>query len=124
MSRTRKLFWISALAVATGCGTPHGAPTRVIVPRGASFKDATDSLAHAGLISWPRLCRAYARATSGDRDIKPGTYLLKHGTPWKDIVSALNGGKGLVNTITIPEGFSLSQIVPLLAKTLNVPEIP
>ena len=45
----------------------------------------------------------------------------KHGTPWKDIVGALNGGHGLVNTITIPEGYSLSQITPLLAKTLKVP---
>jgi UPF0755 protein len=95
---------------------------RVIVPRGASFKEATDSLSRAGLVSWPKMFRAYARVTSGDRDIKPGTYLLKKGTPWSDIISALNGGKGLVNTITIPEGYSLQQIVPLLAKTLNVPE--
>jgi UPF0755 protein len=65
--------------------------------------------------------RFYGRATGGDRNIKPGTYLLKHGTPWKDIVSALNGGHGLVNTITIPEGYTLSQITPLLARTLRVP---
>jgi UPF0755 protein len=65
--------------------------------------------------------RLYGRLTGGDRNIKPGTYLLKHGTPWKDIVSALNGGHGLVNTITIPEGYSLSQITPLLARTLKVP---
>jgi UPF0755 protein len=122
MSPTRAILGIAAVAILAGCGTPHGAPTRVIVPRGATFKNATDSLARAGLVSWPKLFRAYARVTSGDRDIKPGTYLLKHGTPWKDIISALNGGKGLVNTITIPEGFSLQQIVPLLAKTLSVPE--
>jgi len=65
--------------------------------------------------------RLYGRLTGGDRNIKPGTYLLKHGTPWKDIISALNGGHGLVNTITIPEGYSLSQITPLLARTLKVP---
>jgi UPF0755 protein len=65
--------------------------------------------------------RLYGRVTGGDRNIKPGTYLLKHGTPWKDIVSALNGGHGLVNTITIPEGYTLSQITPLLARTLKVP---
>lgn len=63
----------------------------------------------------------YARFKKEDRNIKPGTYLLKRGTPWPDIVSALNGGRGLVNTITIPEGFGLIQIVPLLAETLHVP---
>jgi UPF0755 protein len=112
---------LAALAVVAACTTPHGPPVRVIVPAHSSFKAATDSLAKAGLVSWPKLFRVYAHLSGGDSEIKPGTYLLKHGTPWNDIVSALNGGHGLVNTITIPEGFSLQQIVPLLAKTLSVP---
>lgn len=118
----------SRLALVAGCalvaacsGQPHGAATRVIIPRGASFAQAADSLARTGLIGSPRMFRLYGRVTGGDRNIKPGTYLLKHGTPWKDIVSALNGGHGLVNTITIPEGYTLLQITPLLARTLRVP---
>ncbi len=115
--------------VAAGCvlvaacgGEPHGAPTRVIIPRGASFAQATDSLARAKLVGWPKMFRLYGRVTGGDRNIKPGTYLLKPGTPWSDIVSAMNGGHGLVNTITIPEGYDLHQITPLLARTLKVPQ--
>jgi UPF0755 protein len=109
-------------AVMTACSpTPHGAPIRVIIPRGSTFAAATDSLKHAALISNPLFFRIYARFKKEDRNIKPGTYLLKRGTPWSDIVSALNGGKGLVNTITIPEGFGLIQIVPLLAEALDVP---
>src|SRR3954471_6838052 len=100
---------------------PYGAPTRVIIPRGASFADAADSLSKANLVGWRKMFRVYARLTGGDRKIKPGTYLLRHGTPWSDIVSALHGGHGLVNTITIPEGFTTAQITPLLAKTLKVP---
>src|SRR4051812_6361197 len=112
---------VAAAFALTACGgTPQGAATRVIIPRGASFGQATDSLAKAHLIGWPKLFKLYGRVTGGDRSIKPGTYLLRHDTPWKDIVSALNGGHGLVNTITIPEGFSISQINPLLAKTLHV----
>lgn len=121
MCRNSRVLIAAIGLTVSACGTPYGAPVRVIVPRHASFKIATDSLARARLISWPRLFRVYGRVTGGDRDIKPGTYLLRHGTPWKDIVGALNGGHGLVNTITIPEGFSLQQIVPLLAKTLSVP---
>jgi UPF0755 protein len=119
MKRFAVTLVFAALAACTP--TPHGAPIRVIIPRGSTFAAATDSLKHAALISNPLLFRVYARFRKEDRNIKPGTYLLKRGTPWADIVSALNGGKGLVNTITIPEGFGLIQIVPLLAETLNVP---
>ena len=123
MFRTdRRSALVAACLFAFACaGQPHGAATRVIIPRGASFGQAADSLARTGLIGSPRMFRLYGRLTGGDRNIKPGTYLLKHGTPWKDIVGAFNGGHGLVNTITIPEGYSLSQITPLLAKTLKVP---
>ena len=113
---------VAGSIVLVACGnTPHGAPARVIIPRGASFGQATDSLAKAKLIGWPKMFRLYGRVTGGDRNIKPGTYLLKHGTPWRDIISALNGGRGLVNTITIPEGYTVSQITPLLARALKVP---
>jgi UPF0755 protein len=113
---------VALCVVGAACaGQPHGAPARVIIPRGATFGQAADSLAHSGIIGSPKLFRLYGRFTGGDRNIKPGTYLLKHGTPWHDIVSAMNGGHGLVNTITIPEGYSVSQITPLLAKTLQVP---
>jgi UPF0755 protein len=118
----RRLASLLALAALAACSpTPHGAPIRVIIPRGSSFAAATDSLKHAALVSNPFLFRMYARFKKEDRNIKPGTYLLKRGTPWGDIISALNGGHGLVNTITIPEGFGLIQIVPLLAQTLAVP---
>jgi peptidoglycan lytic transglycosylase G len=115
-------------ALVAGCvllaacgGKPHGVPARVIIPRGATFSQATDSLAKARLVGWPKIFRLYGRVIGGDRNIKPGTYLLKQGTPWSDIVSALNGGHGLVNTMTIPEGYTVSQITPLLARTLKVP---
>jgi UPF0755 protein len=107
--------------VLSGCGKPTGAAVRVIVPKGASLAVATDSLERAGIVRFPLLFRILARVKGDDRNIKPGTYLLKHGTPWADVLSALNGGRGLVNTVTIPEGFSLQQIVPLLAQRLGVP---
>lgn len=106
--------------VVTACNGPTGPAMRVIVPKGASFATATDSLERRGLVSHPFLFRVYARVKGNDRNIKPGTYLLKRGTPWPAILSALNGGHGLVNTITVPEGYSLQQITPLLARTLRV----
>ncbi len=107
--------------VAACAGQPHGAPVRVIIPRGASFGQAADSLSHNGVIGSAKLFTLYGRVIGGDRNIKPGTYLLKHGTPWNSIIDALNGGHGLVNTVTIPEGWTIAQITPALARTLKVP---
>jgi UPF0755 protein len=123
MITRRKQFalFVGGALLVSACGTPRGAAVRVIVPKGASFAAATDSLARAGIVRFPLLFRIFARVKGDDRNIKPGTYLLKHGTPWTDVLSALNGGRGLVNAVTIPEGFSLQQIVPLLAQRLRVP---
>ncbi|MDQ3673355.1 MAG: endolytic transglycosylase MltG, partial [Gemmatimonadota bacterium] len=126
-SRTdlRRVLVAAYVALAGGllaCGpTPYGTPKRIIIPRGASFSDAADSLGEAGLVGSRRIFRLYGRVMGGDRNIKPGTYLLKDGTPWRDIVKALNGGRGLVNTLTIPEGYTIQQIKPVLARTLFVP---
>ena len=117
--RSAMLLMVTLLLAA--CGSPAGPAIRVIVPKGASFSKATDSLAKAGIVGSPFFFKALARVKGADRNIKPGTYLLKRGTPWTEILKALNGGHGLVNTITIPEGFNLNQIAPLLARTLQVP---
>lgn len=117
----RTALLAACVFVAACMGEPHGAPVRVIIPRGASFGQAADSLSHDGVIRSAKLFTLYGRIVGGDRNIKPGTYLLKHGTPWNSIIDALNGGHGLVNTLTIPEGWTIAQIAPALAKTLKVP---
>jgi UPF0755 protein len=94
---------------------------RVVVPRGASLHAAADSLASRRVIRSSRLFRAYASLTGRDRAIKPGTYLLRPGAGWGDLLDALTLGRGVVHTLTIPEGYALSEIVPLLARTLEVP---
>ena len=117
-----RLCYLCVLCVACiSCTAPSGAPIRVIVPRGASFSTATDSLHGAGLVGSRFLFKLYARAKKTDRNIKPGTYLIKRGTPWSEIIAALHGGRGLVNTITIPEGFTIARIAPMLAQALSVP---
>ena len=109
------------LLAALGCGSPYGAPRRVIIPQGATFRAAAESLASSGVIRSPRLFGLYATITGRDRALRPGTYLLQRGTSWGEVIDALIEGRGIVRTITVPEGFALSEIVPLLAATLRVP---
>ena len=113
---------IVAVAAGLACGgVAEGPPARVVIPAGASFRVATDSLVSAGIISSPRMFRAYATVRGHDRGVKPGTYLLRRGTSWGTILQSLTRGWGVVRTVTIPEGFALSAIEPLLARSLNVP---
>ena len=119
MRLSLRLCFLCLLCVS--CGRPQGAAIRVIIPKGATFSAATDSLHAAALVGSRFFFRLYARAKQTDRNIKPGTYLIKRGTPWSEIIAALHGGHGLVNTITIPEGFTISRIAPMLAQALSVP---
>ena len=105
-----------------GCGgEPHGALLRVSVPSGSTFRAAADSLGRAGVVRSPRLFALYAKLRGSDRDIKAGTYLLQRGTPWSDLVEALERGKGIERTVTIPEGLTLAAILPMLARATGAP---
>jgi UPF0755 protein len=109
------------LALSVACGGDPGPAVRVVVPGGASLRVAADSLAAKGVIRSPRFFLLYARFRGGDRSIKPGTYSLRRGSKWSDVLDALAGGKGLVPTMTLVEGWTLRQIVPQLARVLETP---
>lgn len=113
---------IALAAGAIACGRAPGRPVRVTVPPGASMQAVADSLAHAGVIRSARLFRLYALIRRDDRDVKAGTYMLRRNSSYGTALDAVHRGKGLVHSITIPEGFSLTQIVPLFATKLGIPE--
>ena len=110
----------SALLGVAGCGAPSGVPRRVLIPTGATLRSAADSLARAGVIDAPRLFQLYAHLERHDRDLKPGTYLLQRHLGWRAALDALTKGKGLVHTVTIPEGWEIREIEPLLERVLGV----
>jgi UPF0755 protein len=63
----------------------------------------------------------YASLKRSDREIKAGTYMLHRNEGWNTVLDALRAGKGIVHVVTIPEGFSLFQIAPLIASKLSLP---
>jgi UPF0755 protein len=101
-----------------GSGTGEA---RVLVPRGATLRVAAESLAKAGVVQNATAFRLYAMLRGSDRSIRAGTYVFKRGISWGEVLDDLRGGKGLEHAITIPEGWSLIQIVPQLARVLEVP---
>ena len=118
----RRTAGAAALAFLAACGGGSGGPSvRVSIPPGSSFGTAVDSLSRAGVIGSPRLFRFYASARKRDRSLKAGTYSFEQNASWNDVLDALTRGKGLVQTVTIPEGFALSSIAALLGRALSVP---
>ena len=107
-------------AFMTACGS-NGPSVRVTVPLGATMKSAADSLASAGVIGSPRAFRLYAKVRRGDRAIKAGTYLLEKNASWSSVLASLRNGKGIVNAVTVPEGWTLAQTEALLASKLSLP---
>lgn len=83
---------------------------------------AAESLAAKGIIGSPALFRVYARVTGRDRGIKAGTYLLERGSSWNAALTALTEGRGLVYTVTIPEGWTIATMIPALAREVKVSE--
>ncbi|MHB8837848.1 MAG: endolytic transglycosylase MltG, partial [Gemmatimonadaceae bacterium] len=102
------------------CGTGRGPVQKVTIPKGVTFRVAAESLAAHGLVSNPRLFGWYAKLRRRDRSMRYGTYLLARGTSWNELLDDLRRGKGIVHTVTIPEGYELAQIIPLLAAELDV----
>lgn len=112
---------LAAATLVASCRGSGSGEARVIIPRGATLRVAADSLEHHGVIQNATAFRLYALLRRGDRSIRAGTYVFKRGSSWGRVLDDLRGGKGIEHAMTIPEGWSLSQIVPQLARVLAAP---
>lgn len=125
---------LSVIIAVVACGVAAGmwytrvpraetgaAPARVLIPVRASFREAAESLADAGLIRWPRAFTAYGSLTKRDRTIRAGTYKLDRGQDWSSLIEALRTGRGVIATVVIPEGWGSRRIITYVAKQLELP---
>lgn len=120
----RRLLASGAIILAgtmAACGDGGRGAARVVVPRGAGLAQAADSLASAGVVRSATLFRLYARFRGSDRPIKAGTYRFDRGASYGFILEAMRAGKGMVLSVTIPEGYTVAQIAQVLSRRLGVP---
>jgi UPF0755 protein len=59
--------------------------------------------------------------TGADRQIRWGSYELVTGTSWGEILETLTMGRVVTSEMTIPEGFSISDMVARVAETVERP---
>ena len=117
----RRLLGLVVLLAA--CTPAAGPPERVTIPRGASFRVATDSLVAHGLVRWRPWFTLVARVGGQDRTLKPGVYDLAPGTSAGELLRILSAGEFVTVKVTIPEGFTLLDIAARLAGTLDCHKI-
>ncbi len=110
-----------ALGACSGERTP-GETVRVTIPQGASLATVVDTLEARGVISAATLFRTYARARGASRVIKAGQYDLNPSDRWKHILEDLTTGRVVTEELTIPEGFTLQQMVAPIALITRLPE--
>lgn len=89
--------------------------TQVIVPRGATFADIARELAEAGIISNATSFRLLARVEHADVDVHAGAFrFTPHQTAAEVLRALLTGGAQIATWVTIPEGFTASEIAARL----------
>jgi UPF0755 protein len=116
--KVKVIFTFTFTSLLIACGGSDGPQARVTIPPGASMRTAADSLKSAGVIGSPKMFRFYAKLRRGDRQIKAGTYMLARDASWGSVLASLRSGRGVVNILTVPEGFRLTQTESLMVVKL------
>jgi UPF0755 protein len=120
--RARSLLLGAALVASfAACGTSDQTNVTLTIRRGSSFREAAESLSAHGVVKYPRVFGFYAARRGLDRKIEYGTYLIRRGASWDEILQALQDGKGLVNHVVIREGLPLWEMLPILSSGTGVP---
>lgn len=120
--RLRALILGCALLFSQGCSGEDGRLERLVIPEGAGLRAVADTLAAHGVISWPRFFELYVRVKGADSQVKAGTYELPRGAGWSRSLEALVDGRVVTVAVTIPEGWTISQIAGRIAPIAEIPE--
>ena len=106
--------------IVAACSSASGPGVQLTIRKGSSFREAAESLAAHGLVRSVRVFSVYATIRNRDRTLRWGTYVLRPGMSWGQMLDALRLGRGVIHEVTIPEGLSIAEIEPLLMDALDV----
>lgn len=107
-----------AAALVAACGNDDATSVTLTIREGSSFREAAESLAAHDVVSNARLFGWYAARRGKDRKIRYGTYFIRRGGSWNEVLTTLELGRGIVHRVRIAEGAPLWEIIPVLAESL------
>ena len=108
------LMWLAATDVL-GLGSSDE-NVQITIPQNYSIDDVSTILKENGLIEYKFLFKLYANLSGADETIAAGTYELNKNYDYRALVTGMtsSGGSRSETDVTIPEGYSLQQIIELL----------
>jgi UPF0755 protein len=98
-------------------GVAAGRPVTITITAGESSVEIGRSLQDAGVVDSLGRFRTVAAERGLDGALKPGTYQLYTGMDIDEVLAILSKGPSLGVPFTIPEGFTVRQILDRIAAT-------
>jgi UPF0755 protein len=92
------------------------AATTVVVPQGSTFGDVSATLRAAGVLAHPLAFRILAHFRNDEADVKSGEYRFPAHQTSDEILRRLVAGEADAVWVTIPEGFTATEIAARLAE--------
>jgi UPF0755 protein len=96
-------------------GPPRLAPAIVTVEEGERFADIAEDLRRQGVLRHPLPLVFWARITRRDRAVHWGEYLITTPLTPLELLTRLAGPPDALHAVTVPEGFTVREVVHLLA---------
>ena len=96
-------------------GPPKPPSHIVLIPEGSTFQQVAALLKNEQLIRSRSAFLLLGKTRAIDRKIRPGEYELDASMSPQDILTKLLAGRVVLHPVTIPEGYSLTQIAEVLA---------
>ena len=113
---------VAALGLTLACAgpAPTGAPVRVTIPPGATFRAVTDTVVARGLVDSRPWFRFLARVRGVDRKVQAGVYDLPAGASAWQLLTQLERGRIATIRFTAPEGLTLLELGDLVEARLGI----
>jgi len=113
---TSALLFAGFLVAYVSYATPYGAPlpTEVRVEQGESFATVVRKLREQKVIANERLFSLWARFAGVEKKIHWGLYRFDTPLPPREVLNRMIMGKGIFQSVTIPEGLTVKEIADLL----------
>jgi UPF0755 protein len=116
---------LGLLLFGPGPKTADGKPSIFVVAGGDGTSAVTSRLSDAGLVRSGLGFRIVAAVTGAGGRLKPAEYEIPSGATPGRIAAILTSGKGVRRSVTLPEGWSVSQIYArLAANTILTGDLP
>lgn len=120
MARSARLF-AYILVVIAACTVPEPEDAIwVTIPPGDSVSAVAESLAVHGIVGSAENFARYARIGRKHLRIQPGIYPMRPGTPMGQVLVDLLKGREPVQYMAVNSGIWLSELVPVLAQSLDI----